>query len=188
VSFLLWLVTPQAHLSLQSQSQERGGLSPVTMDESFAVHDSQVRQGPSFRPVTAAAHAAADAAAAELMAQEEQTQAQQKRAAAKATAKKAKKQQQKAKAQQQKSLQSPERLQTAAAAHDTGVEPGDTGSDSDRDLSPDSAERRTKSMKARLSAQGLLPPRQQSGTASRPKPAVVDAIRASWADQNGRVQ
>ena len=158
------------------------------MGDSIAVNDSQVRQGPSFWPVTAAAHAAADAAAAELMAQEEQTEAQQKRAAAKATAKKAKKQQQKAKAQQQKSLQSPERLQTAAAAHDTGMEPGDTGSDSDRDLSPDSAERRTKSMKARLSAQGLLPPRQQPGTASRPKPAVVDAIRASWADQNGRVQ
>ncbi len=158
------------------------------MGDSIAVNDSQVRQGPSFWPVTAAAHAAADAAAAELMAQEEQTQAQQKRAAAKASAKKVKKQQQKAKAQQQKSLQSPERLQTAAAAHDAGVELGDTDSDSDRDLSPDSAERRTKSMKARLSAQGLLPPRQQPGTASRPKPAVVDAIRASWADQNGRVQ
>ncbi len=157
------------------------------MGDIIAVNDSQVRQGPSFRPVTAAAHAAADAAAAELMAQEEQTQAQQRRAAAKASAKKAKKQQQKAKAQQQKSLQSPEPLQTAAA-HDTGVELGDTGSDSDRDLSPDSAERRTKSMKARLSAQGLLPPRQQPGKASRPKPAVVDAIRASWADHSGRVQ
>ncbi|DBA96487.1 TPA: hypothetical protein ACH3X1_015371 [Trebouxia sp. C0004] len=35
---------------------------------------------------------------------------------------------------------------------------------------------------------GLFPPRQQPGAASRPKPAVVDAIRASWADQNGRVQ
>ncbi|KAA6428113.1 MAG: hypothetical protein FRX49_02774 [Trebouxia sp. A1-2] len=50
------------------------------------------------------------------------TQAQQKRTAAKATAKKAKKQQQKAKAQQQKSLQSPEPVQTAAVAHDTGME------------------------------------------------------------------
>jgi DNA primase catalytic subunit len=159
------------------------------MDESIAVNDSQVRQGPSFRPMTAAAHAAADAAAAELMAQEEQAQTQQKRAAAKATAKKAKKQQQKAKAQQQKSLQSPEPLQTSAsAAHDAGLELGDTESDSDRDMSPDSAERRTKSMKAKLSAQGLLPPRQQPGTASRPKPAVVDAIRASWGDHNGRVQ